>query len=86
MTSPSDEITTLTITLNRREFDMAVRNGMAFLHVLGEIAVVRALMPWPEPPEIARRVATLGVQEVIASITNRRNPEASDDPYDDIPF
>ena len=82
--TPPNEIIALTITLNRREFEMAVGHGIEFLHELGEVGLVQPLMPWPESPEIARDVATLGVQEILASMARRRRGEDIDD--DEIPF
>jgi hypothetical protein len=81
---PPDRIISLTITLNRREFETAVVHGIEFLHELGEAGLVVPLMPMPDTPEIARDVAILGVQEIIAAM--ERELRAKDIDNDDIPF
>ena len=83
-TTPPTDIVTLTITLNRWEFEMAIGHGIELLHELGEVGLVQPLMPWPQSPEIARDVAILGVQEIISGMAYRRHVEDLDD--DDIPF
>jgi hypothetical protein len=83
-TTPPTDIIALTITLNRREFEMAIGHGIELLHLLGYSGLVRPNMRWPLSVEIARDVAILGVQEIISDMAHRRRHEDIDD--DEIPF
>jgi hypothetical protein len=86
-TNQAGSATALTIVLTPSEFEHVCDYGESTLHELMAAGVIRPGATRSDDPRILRDIATLGVQEMIASWVFRQAQcaQASDD-LDDDPF